>query len=164
MVVSVFGWVLGVFGGSFVCYLFTKCLSAKVTISFRKNDHFFDGQNLSVKKNLFFDCRVVFNHPGPAFITLSLITDDRPDYDLNYMSCSISMTCIFDNGDRERRDATEDEYIKWELASIRSFLTEYSWLRYTLNTTDNFLSAEMNFFPQKNLMRMKIVWFTNRSY
>jgi hypothetical protein len=33
---------VGVFGGSFVCYLFTKCFSAKVTISFRRKDHFFD--------------------------------------------------------------------------------------------------------------------------
>jgi hypothetical protein len=51
---------VGVFGGSFVCYLFTKCLSAKVTISFRKNDLFFDGQIPFRKKKPFFDGQFPF--------------------------------------------------------------------------------------------------------
>jgi hypothetical protein len=57
---------VGVFGGSFVCYLFTKCLSANVTISFRKKDLFFDGQNLSAKKT-FFRRTISFPQKRPFF-------------------------------------------------------------------------------------------------
>jgi hypothetical protein len=44
-----------VFGGSFVCYLFIKCLSAKVTISFHKKDLFFRRTKPFRKKKPFFD-------------------------------------------------------------------------------------------------------------